>query len=332
MLMSDIYPAISSFVCSNTLTLAAAASQSLTEVSGNGDAFLDPGETWSIVPVVRNGSCSTEAVAVSATVAVAAGSAPVTLLDTAATFGNIAAGASGQAQSPIRFTVGGACAGEVVLEITAVTSSGGGSHPGGEIFRHDIGSVPSTSLLYENFAAGMPATWTVVDGGTGTGAAATWTTANPGARTLLVPPFAIADSDRLGTGQTMDEQLITPPVATTGFGHLSLELDHAFRYYASGQAEKADIDVRSTATGGNWVNVRRFEGADNSGHLSIDITAYAAANLQVRFHYYNAVYEWYWAVDDVAIRGDNGQVCAGGAFFSDGFESGNTTAWSFSQP
>ncbi len=331
MLMSDIYPAISQYVCSTALSIATAASQAPVEISGNGDNFLDPGETWSVVPVLRNGSCDADALAVSATVAVAAGSSAVTLLDTAATFGTIEAGQSAAAQQPIRFTVGGACAGEVILEITSVSSSSG-SHPGGEIFRQPIGSVPTTSLVFENFAGGIPGTWTLVNGGTGSGAASTWTTANPGGRTLLVPPFAIADSDRLGTGQTMDEELITPAVSTTGFTNVSLELEHVFRYYTSGQAEKGDIDVRSTATGGNWVNVRRFDSGDVSGHLSVDLTPYSAANLQVRFHYYNAVYEWYWAIDDVAIRGDHGQICAGGAFFSDGFESGNTSGWSFSQP
>lgn len=332
MLMSDIYPAISQYVCSTALSLATAPSQAPVEIAGNGDAFLDPGETWSLVPVLRNGSCGTDAVAVAATVAVGSGSAAVTLLDTAATFGTIPAGASGAAQQPIRFTVGGACAGEVVLDIASVTSSGGGSHPGGEIFRQAIGSVPTTTLLFENFAAGIPAGWTVVNGGSGSGAASTWTTANPGGRSLLVPPFAIADSDELGTGQSMDEELITPAVSTTGFGHVSLELEHAFRYYAQSQAEKADIDVRSTATGNAWVNVRRFDNGDVSGHLSVDLTPYAAANLQVRFHYYNALFEWYWAIDDVTLRGDHGQVCAGGAFFSDGFETGNVSGWSFAQP
>jgi hypothetical protein len=191
----------------------------------------------------------------------------------------------------------------------------------------EIGSLPTTTLLFQDFASGIPGTWTVVDGGTGTGAASTWTTANPGGRTLLVPPFAIVDSDEAGTSAAMNEELITPVVSTTGFSHVSLELDHNYRNYAQGQVEKADIDVRSTATGNNWVNVRRFTGADNAGHLSIDLTPYSAANLQVRFHYYDAQFEWWWAIDDVAIRGDQGQVCAGGALFADDFESGDTSAW-----
>ncbi len=90
--------------------------------------------------------------------------------------------------------------------------------------------------------------------------------------------------------------------------------------------------MRSAATGNNWVNLRRFAGADASGHLSADLTPYSAANLQVRFRYYDAQYEWYWAVDDVAIRGENEPICAGLPFFSDGFEAGNTAAWTSTVP
>lgn len=333
MLISDIYPAISSFLCTETVALAVAAAGAPAEVSGNGDAYLDPGEIWSIRPSVRNRSCSTEALAVTATLAVGAGSAGVDLLDTAASFGNIAAGASAQSLENLRFQVTtGACAGEVVLDLGAVTSSGGVNHPGGEVFRMDIGSLPTTSMLFENFASGIPGTWTVVNGGSGSGAASTWTTANPGNRSLLVPPFAIVDSDNAGTSSQQNEELITPAVSTTGFTHVSLELDHNFRWYAQGQTEKADIDVRSSATGNNWVNVRRFTGSDNAGHLSIDLTPYSAANLQVRFHYYDAQFEWWWAIDDVTIRGDQGQVCAGGALFADGFELGSTAAWTNAVP
>ena len=85
--------------------------------------------------------------------------------------------------------------------------------------------------------------------------------------------------------------------------------------------------------GGAWVNVARWQ-ADTSGTVSIDITAHAAGetDLQVRFHYYNASYEWWWAVDDIFLLGNNGYVCEWTPFFEDGFESGDTTAWSATAP
>lgn len=333
MLMSDIYPQITDFLCTTAVVVVAREPEPPVEVVGNGDNFLDPGETWSVVPVLGNRSCGSEAVAVSATVAVLPGSALVTLLDTAVSFGNIAASASAPATTPIRFVVneGAPCAGEVALELTAISSNGSQSHPDAEFLRAEIGSLPTTTLLFENFAAGMPTTWTIVDGGTGTGAAATWTTTNPGGRSVLVPPFAIADSDRLGSGWSMDEQLISPVIDTRGFTEVKLDLDHFFRFYENNQPEIADIDVRSTATNNNWVNLARFTSAA-AGHLSLDLSQHSAADLQVRFHYYNATYEWYWAVDDIAIRANNGRVCASGPLFADGFESGNTLAWSLTSP
>ena len=39
-------------------------------------------------------------------------------------------------------------------------------------------------LVDEDFSAGIPPGWTVVDGGSGGLAAATWTTANPGGRSI----------------------------------------------------------------------------------------------------------------------------------------------------
>ena len=333
MLMADIYPAISPYVCTAGVVFAAADPAALFEVAGNGDVFLDPGETWSLRPVLRNRSCATAALAVTANVAVSIGSAALTVLDTAVSFGDIAAGRSATASQAVRFTISAAapCVGQVALKLVALTSGGGVSHPDSEFFRQALGSLPRTNLLSENFAGGLPGSWTLVHGGSGSGSAATWTTTNPGGRSLLVPPFAIADSDQLGSGFTMDEQLITPAVATTSFGHITLELEHAFSYYEPGQAEIADIDVRSAATGNNWQNLSRLT-ASAAGHVSLDLTPYSAANLQVRFHYSNAQYELYWAIDDITIRADNGQVCAAGPFFRDGFEAGNTAAWSLTVP
>ncbi len=38
-------------------------------------------------------------------------------------------------------------------------------------------------------------------------------------------------------------------------------------------------------------------------HQVIDITAHANAAMKVRFHYYDATYEYWWAVDNVEING-----------------------------
>ncbi len=65
-----------------------------------------------------------------------------------------------------------------------------------------------------------------------------------------------------------------------------------------------DVDV-STDIGTSWTNVWTKSGADYPGpaHESIDITGLAAGESEVfvRFHYYNANYEYWWQVDNAYI-------------------------------
>jgi hypothetical protein len=151
-----------------------------------------------------------------------------------------------------------------------------------------------------------------VDGGSGgTPGGTTWTTANPGGRTDITspldPPIAIVDSDFAGPGAgiTQDEELITPAINLTTATSVTLHFDQFFRWFDLNQAEVADVDVRSSLTGGAWVNILRQQGdsSPNPDHQALNITAQAAGapNLQVRFHYYNAHYEWYWQLDNVSV-------------------------------
>jgi V8-like Glu-specific endopeptidase len=336
MLMADIHPHIEPFLCTVEVSVTGAPSSGLTEVTGNGDAVLDPGETWQFVPRVRNSSCGELATGVTATVAVNPASSPgVTLLDTAASFGDVAAGAIAPAAAPVRFRLSGSapCGGEVIFDLVGVASTNGGSHGDHpEVQNASIGELVQTLIASEGFAAGIPPAWTVVDGGTGAGPAATWTTANPGGRSLaLTAPFAIADSDELGTGQAMDEELITPVIDTSGFSQVLLQFNHHFRRFSD---ELADVDVRSAATAGAWVTARSYSGTDSVGAQTVDLSAWAAGqtDTQLRFHYHNAVFEWWWAVDDVQVLGNNGFVCSAAMIFEDGFEAGDTSAWSQAVP
>ena len=335
MLMSDIYPLISDFLCTETLVIGSASASALTEVIGNGDAIIDPGETWSFIPAVRNRACSIEAVNVQADVQASVGSVAVNLLDPTTTFGDLPAGTNGDGTA-VRFQVDGAipCDGQVIIDLVNITANAGG--PFEDVLGHliqDIGETPSVNVAFEDFAQGIPAGWTVVDGGTGTGDAVTWTTDNPGNRDLLNPPFAIVDSDSLGTGQSMDEQLITAPIDVTGYTAVTLQFDHNFRYFSGGGDEVADVQVMSSSTNGNWQTVVSYDTASASGIQSFDITAYAAADLQVRFHYHQAVYDWWWAVDDIYLIGLEARQCSEiGPMFEDGFESGDLSAWASTEP
>ncbi|RLC44247.1 MAG: hypothetical protein DRH57_09355, partial [Candidatus Cloacimonadota bacterium] len=159
-------------------------------------------------------------------------------------------------------------------------------------------------LLNENFDSGIPGDWTIVDGYSD---GETWYGATDyGGSTLDGTPFAFVDSDGAGWVD-MDEQLITPEMDASSYTSLTLEFDHYFLYYSGGGSEKGDVDIWD---GSNWQNVARFTSTTGSwttpDHQTIDILTYANANLKVRFHYYDANYDWYWAVDNIVISGTGG--------------------------
>lgn len=274
--------------------------------TGNSDGTWDAGERIQFGLRIANDG-TTPLTGVTVTVSPVTGG--VVMLDSVADYPNIAVGATGDSVSP-HFTAalpaGLSCGGSVAFNVSIHANEG--TWPGA--FNRPVGLTLAGggTVLDEHFTAGIPATWTIVDGGTGTGAAATWTTANPGARTFtspLVAPVATVDSDNAGNAATQDEQLITPVLNLATATAVTLEWDQYFRWYVNGQNELGDVDVRSTATGGLWVNVFRNQGASsaNPEHRTINITAQAAgaANVQVRFHYYQAAFEWYWQVDNVKV-------------------------------
>ena len=174
------------------------------------------------------------------------------------------------------------------------------------------GSAMGT-ILDEDFSGGIPATWTIIDGGTGGGAAETWTTDNPGGQTPSAPisnPFAIVDSDEAGSGSISDEQMITEVLGLSGATTVTLEFDQYFNFITGYGDEYGDVDVRSSNTGGSWVNVFRNYGADspNPDNQIIDITSEAAgaSDVQIRFYYYGGEWDYYWIVDNILITYEGG--------------------------
>jgi hypothetical protein len=163
-------------------------------------------------------------------------------------------------------------------------------------------------VLNEGFTSGIPATWTVLAGGTGGGAASKWTTFNPGVRTIAAPmviPVATVDSDAAGPGAVQDESLLTPVLDLSTATTATLAFDEFFRWFSGGMDEIADVDVRSSLTGGAWVNVLRQQGASsaNPAHKTVDIAAQAAgaADAQIRFRDWNGSNEQYWQIDNVTL-------------------------------
>jgi len=180
-----------------------------------------------------------------------------------------------------------------------------------------------TVLMSEDFEDGWSEAvirgWSIVNDGdnSGGGAAQTWTDSNPGGWPAWggsEGTFMIVDSDAYGVGTDpdtgdpiyydMDEQLISPPFDCFGHSTVYLAFSHFFWYYAAQSDEIGDIDI--SVDGGPWQNIMRTEGQNNSGWEVIDISDYAAnqSNVRVRWHYYDANWEWGWLVDNFTIIAD----------------------------
>jgi hypothetical protein len=164
-----------------------------------------------------------------------------------------------------------------------------------------IDGVTLDSIFFDSFDDGI-SRWTVVDG---LGDGYTWQGVTDDAgNTLDGTPFVFVDSDAAGSVDMMEE-LISPVIDAEGALSLTLEWDQYFNAYSGNDI--GDVDVWD---GSEWVNVYTTS-ADmgywsDPDHPVIDITALAHADLQVRFHYYNVNWDWYWAVDNVLLTVEDG--------------------------
>jgi hypothetical protein len=160
--------------------------------------------------------------------------------------------------------------------------------------------APGYSWLgaYEAFnAASIPANWTAINPG--------WSFNNPGVpgnQTGGSGNFAIIDSHEAGD-IALNAELRTPVLDLSTRSALTFMFKSDFHYYSGGEAEVADVDVSLNGASGPWTNIWRRSGAEDRGPktYAIDLTALAARQsyVMIRFHYYNARYEWWWQIDDV---------------------------------
>ena len=134
-----------------------------------------------------------------------------------------------------------------------------------------------------------------------------WRFDNPKSRTNLTGGtgnFAIADSDDAGAGVSMDTELRSPSMDFTTSDRVELIFKTDFRYLVPSLPEVADVDVSLNGATGPWSTVWHKTAAYRGPQTEIlDLTALSAGQAQVmlRFHYYNAIYEWWWEVDDMQM-------------------------------
>ena len=163
-----------------------------------------------------------------------------------------------------------------------------------------------TTLFSQNFATGIPATWT--NSGTG----GTWTYSTTPvlsgvtlATTTVANGYAIFNSDVLGNDLMPENvDLITNSFSCSGQSAVILTFQDVFaQYFASSGT------VSVSANNGAWVDVYTVGPGlaqnainGNPNNAAIDISAQAAnqANVRLRFKY-QGDYDFWWVVDDILV-------------------------------
>ncbi len=137
--------------------------------------------------------------------------------------------------------------------------------------------------------------WSIVDGGD---TADTWHVKNTpdsygNGRVMIV------DSDSAGD-YFMEEQLILQ-LDCTGLTSIALQFDHHFKYYPVLPHEVGDVDI--SVSNGAWQNLVRYQSSSFNGrvHLSLPASAEGQSNVRIRWHYYNADWDYYWLIDNVRV-------------------------------
>ncbi len=158
-----------------------------------------------------------------------------------------------------------------------------------------------TLVLNEGFDAWeKPSGWQVVDN---RGSGAVWRFDDPGGVGNLTGGgggFAVVNSDFYGPNSFQDTSLQTPVVDISALSGVVLAFDTDVK---RNHDEKMHVDIR--VDGGIWQTVWQNEAGDGdlNGHVSLDLSdmTAGAATLQVRFHYFDADFDWWWQVDSVQI-------------------------------
>ncbi|MGO0577493.1 S8 family serine peptidase [Ornithinimicrobium panacihumi] len=186
----------------------------------------------------------------------------------------------------VEVTAGDGVTADVQVPVDAATCSAPG-------YGWDVNGVT------ESFdAEALPEGWEVVDhAGTG----GVWAFDNPGGRDNLTGGegnMAIMDSDHYGSGAEQDTSLVTPSVDMSALESPVVGFKQDWRALG----DNADVDV-SIDGGQTWSTVlaqtTSLRGPDEQILPLPD--AAGQADVKVRFHQYNADYDYWWQVDDVFL-------------------------------
>jgi len=194
----------------------------------------------------------------------------------------------------------------------AVTPAAGSICSGGNVALNASASLPSM-IFTDSFNAGL-GLWTVDNTGT------TPVTAIPVTQWQIradgysystdvfhspdVTSFVMVNADPGGSGSTTRSALVSPAFSLAGYTSATLTYQHYFRHIAG---DSARVDI-STDGGASWTMLNDYSTASaGSAGAFASVTASLAPylgnnNCKLRF-YYMGTWDWYWAVDNVAITG-----------------------------
>ncbi|MCK4341551.1 MAG: choice-of-anchor J domain-containing protein [Phycisphaerae bacterium] len=163
---------------------------------------------------------------------------------------------------------------------------------------------PPEYLLLEDFNAGIPANWTILDNIPG-GGPFVWMTNDVAGRENYAGGDGLcadADSDEFGaSGTPYDTSLITPEFMVPADAEFMFTA--AYNDLGAG-GDTAEVNV-TTDGGTTWTNLLTWdEDHDPAGPgelVNIDFGGYAGETAQVEFRYYGGGWDWYFQVDNVGL-------------------------------
>jgi subtilisin family serine protease len=179
----------------------------------------------------------------------------------------------------------------------------------------------NTDGVTEDFNAGtQPEGWTVVDH---LGNGQVWRFDNPDGRSNLTGgdgAFAIMDSDFYGSSGRQDTSLVTPMIDMSALTSPVV----GFKQDYNNLGDIADVDV-SIDGGATWQTVLH-QTTDVRGPREDVIQLPMAAGqsqVKVRFHNYEADFDWWWEVDDVFVGNRTCDPIPGGLVLGNVYDANN---------
>jgi len=190
------------------------------------------------------------------------------------------------------------------------------------IWGDDFDSYTANSEVFDPAVGG----WTKQTAGYPDGAWQLWNTAVEPDVAGMKDGYMISNSDLSGEDAPLDEQLISPQIDTSDYTKLRLNFNWNYQNYLvdPDDPQIAEVDLRVKDNDpdpwGDWINLLHLDldsvpidldPAILSGTDVHDLSAYDGKTIQIRFHYYDAEWDYWFAVDTIRVSGIQPEIRAG---------------------